>query len=615
MYGLLAVFGPTASNWEATAAASALNATANQVAVFSVERGDARVLCSSPNALHARSLSLKVQNLRLILDGYLLTASSSAVSQRDHLGRFSEVLISDGLDAALETVVAGAFHLAILDEVHGHHALVSDSFGSIPLYVSLATRGICASTNPVTLRSAPNANLAPDWVGVASWALVGYTIGRRFLSESIEIAPPGAVIEWDAVHERSTIRQVQSTRAHPGSYVPAVEEIGALLRQACNRIATLDGSVGHLQSGGMDSRAILASWPRNSLPRCFTYGRPDSAEVQVARMVADCKGAQLSYCRSTPAKVAAALEPMFQGNGLFVYPDRFLVAQQMAAEDLQVAVDGYLGDVYLGGTYYSNDKYFPPWVVLPRLLARLVDQSVAKLGLEVIVEALYSEICDLSDPSELLGFVSKDFLHILDQKREDVLQDIHDELVRLWPDNDSISLLFRDFLVANRGRHAIAQQAVMCRQHVAVRFPFTNDFPLLRALLQLPPEMTAYRRYYIRLFRKCFPEFASIPYDSTMLPLARSPLSHKWSSILSSRGLRIPYVTGARTSRVRPIDWNTWIREDADIRELIRISLQRAGIDNGSRTRQELENVARGRRSAGGKLLHVAAAARWAVQC
>jgi hypothetical protein len=286
-------------------------------------------------------------------------------------------------------------------------------------------------------------------------------------------------------------------------------------------------------------------------------------------------------------------------------------AKKMAADGFQTALDGFLGDVLLGGTYYTSDKYFSAKSKYLRYFTQFVDQTVSRVGMDVIVEALYQEILELWDNHDLEKYLIDDFIAMIDREKGNILQDIYEELNRLRPDNDSCAILFRNFKLLNRGFHAIVQQGVMSRQHIQVFYPFTNDFNLLEQLLKIRPTVTAYRKHYIRLFRKNFKHYADIPISSSMLPIRKAPFFHKLSEILMKKNASFPMLTGKKVGVNYNYNlWHSWLRESALLRD------KAAGIlcENGIGTnhiQETLENIRNNSEIGSGKLFHLAGIARW----
>jgi len=200
---------------------------------------------------------------------------------------------------------------------------------------------------------------------------------------------------------------------------------------------------------------------------------------------------------------------------------------------------------------------------------------------------------------------------MLKKAKIDILEDIYHELLRLRPKNDSLSILYRNFLMANRLIHAIVQQGVMCRQFVNVAYPFTNDFDFLQLILKARPEIVADRHFYIKLYRRHYPRYAAIPWGISQLPLKRSPFSHKLSEKMIKNGLFVPGLTGNFGGRsLSENNWQRWLYESASLREELIRGFDIGGIASANikHTMMMIEN---GEKRGNGKLMHLSAIGRW----
>jgi hypothetical protein len=213
---------------------------------------------------------------------------------------------------------------------------------------------------------------------------------------------------------------------------------------------------------------------------------------------------------------------------------------------------------------------------------------------------------------ELPQLLDADVVSHLRGARRDIVADIRSSLEYLRSPDDSTALTFRNFLVAARGLHAIGLQAVMCRAHLEVYFPFTNDVPLLSLLLSVPPSRLAYRRMYIELFRRRYPAFAELPIDSSGLPLRRGPLAHKWSVLLRDAGIVPPGLRSVVPAQhVRPINWGGWMKESANLRQRLIGYFADSPLIDRAKLHVLADRLGRGENLGGGKLPQLAALSRW----
>lgn len=548
----------------------------------------------------------------LIVDGYVVYDEPTCLTGPSALSKLLSKSAEHGLEPALSEISAGSFNLAYANPRTGEYAVASDIVGSIPLFFAKIDDGCVVATNPLVILATGLITKTIDWTACASWVYLGHPIGSRHILRDIQAFPSCTVLYWEKSGPRLVALGGAPTRVVPNLAFGNPAEMAELARAACRRVASIPGSVGHLQSAGMDSRLILAAWPRGYNPPCFTYGRPNSTELPIAARVAETRGSSFTHHWPSGDVVADALDSIFASNGLMVYPDRYLIAKRIARSGHNNVVDGYLGDVLLGGTYFGCDRHFSQLSRLARLATLYVDQSVSRIGLDRIASTLLEDISEVDNLAASLGFLSGDFMRELQEGRSNLLEDIHRECQRLAPENDSLGILYRNFLMQNRSRHAIAQQGVMCRQFVHVLYPFTNDRAFLSACLRLRPSVLAYRRFYIQLFKQFFPEYARIPYGETMVELRRAPFIHGLHKLMSRflSKASLPDYLGLSTA-VSANNWSLWLRDSTLLREKLSSDLAKAGIVNEAKLQNYLSRVRDGGSVAGGKIFHVASIARW----
>lgn len=544
--------------------------------------------------------------VQVCIDGYLLVDSIAPERGQDaHLAAFARNVETHDITHALQSVVYGSFVL-IAAHADGRVAAVTDTLGTIPLYVAEVEDGFIVSTNPVLLAGCAGVDRTPDRTGLASWALVGYTVGSRYLVRGIQMVPVASIFERNPdgrLEQRST--PVTPFRHEPDPRLN-LDDLVAAFRQSCSRLAALDEPTAHLQSAGMDSRFILASWPAGLPLPCYGYGDPDSSEVRVARQLAAVRGSTYRHSAPDGDAVAAVLDEIFAANGLLVYPDRYLISATMAGDGYRRVLDGFAGGFMLGGAFYK-----PPRSVggtLAHALGRIRNRPIGSLNLDEMTQTVYDAIGELPNPAVLDGIVSDDYLAELDDSRQGILSDIHAELERLWPESVSAAMLVHNFTISNRSAHGVSQQGVMSRRALVAGYPFSSDTDFLKLTLRIPPERAAFKRLYIELFRAHYPAYADVPLGDSLIPARRPAQLHKLSGLLVRRGLHVPGVSGRG---YRPANnWQRWLRESPALRDGLAASLRSGGIDAPGLD-AAMSSLGTGARGGFGKLMHLAAIGRW----
>lgn len=557
----------------------------------------------------------KDRQVVVYIDGYLYTSNASRnASRSEQAAAFADACRRDGYEAAIRSITGGTFNLAVVDLSGSCIHLTTDHAGTLPLYHSPVEGGWLLSTNPVALARSGIINLEPDLTAMAQMAYIGYTIGDRFLIKGIRVVPPFTSFHWDSGSKKGRLKENDDSPWNivPEGDGPSADMLVDALVESCRRIEIFDPRPAHMQSSGKDSRIILASWPEGYDPPCYTYGDIDSHEVGIARSVAEQRGSSWTHVWLDGDGVAPDLDGIFSRVGMIVFPDRLLAARRIWSDGFSGVLDGYLGGVTQGGSYLGGDRYFGLLPKLARYLTKFVDQKVSGIGKDRIADALFDSVLEIREDRVFHEYLRKDFVALLRAEWPNMLEDIRCEVDRCVPANDSLGGLWNRFILGTRGLHAICQQMAIVRSHIDVYCPFSGDVEYHRMQWRIPPHRSSYRRIYIEMYRRRFPEFGRIPYGASLIPLTRSATSHQWSKYLMSRGVSIPGVTGNPKGRERDANsWGKWLHQSASMRDTALGFLREGGIldeESGTRT---LDAVRLGAKKEGGKLFHFAGISKW----
>jgi hypothetical protein len=557
----------------------------------------------------------KDQQLLVCLDGYIVTDSVGENGGLDRqLESLAEMFRTRGIADSIKYIAAGSYTMFVVDLSRGACHVLGDQVGSLPLYLAAEDGGYVVSTNPVALARVSACDRTFDQTACAEWALIGYAIGDRYPLKGIRTLKTGRMFTWDLTSSNYQISAVPDTIWNTPllENKPRLADIAEQFGQAIRRIAAIDPHPANLQSAGMDSRLILASWPRGYNPDCYTYGNPDAHEIGFARAIAHTRGSRWHHVWCEGDEASEYLDRMFALSGIIAWPDRYFAGVQMARDGHHGTLDGLSGDVTLGGSFYTFDRRFSRAGKMARYIGQLIDQPISRFGLDRIASELFDNITQAKNPAILREFTTADFVQAVLQERQNILSDIHRELSEDHAAGNSLAILWRNFLLRNRMPHMTVQQAVMCRAAVNVYSPFSNDRDFTRLLLGIRPQDTAFAKLYIRMYRKLFPAYARIPWGASMIPINRPAFNHKLSSILMSKRVHIPWLTGPVDSHPNdPNSWGLWLRQSARMRESGISSLRAAGILDEQNAAAAAAEIAAGRRLGGGKLFHFASIARW----
>ncbi len=547
----------------------------------------------------------------LALSGYLLVDSTLAASR--HLRLLLEGVERRGLEAALRDVVAGSFNLALVDGVRDQVLIANDLMASVALYYAQVPGGAIATTIPGLLRLGGLLPAELDWTGVAELIQFGHTIGDRYPIAGVRRLHAASILCWDGAAARLEVRATDRdpTRLPVEPSNSDLNRLADLVESACRRLTRLDGHMANLQSGGFDSRLVLAAWPRERSLPCYSYGPSDHVDVILGARLAKVRGSSFGHIPLSAGAVAEAFDDMALFGGAPVFPNRYLAARRLREDGFVAAVDGLMGDSLLGGTSFRHQHRFSRSGRYCKTIHRFVDGSVGRIGLDALTEIILDSYTDTSAEGWVSRHLSPAVAARLAAERTEIRQDVWHELNHLASDHDSATLLLRRFRMRSRSANYIRQQGIFTRRFVHVYYPFATDVPLLDAFFRVAPRVTAFHRNQIRMFRRRFPAFGEVPYAKSLLPLKRHSLVHQWGPWLYERGLRLPLLR-PRVAAVRQDhdEWHEWLQHSAPLRERAGDLLAKLGLAHPDHLQSKLEDIEHGRERGAGELVHLAALAQ-----
>lgn len=611
MYGLFAAFGTAARQLTRERALGAIATVAPaEVDFYTDGQSVSLALLNPPNRAEGASITWsRGGRLACALDGYVVTETAGdGAAQRRELARLVE---SNGVERALATLAAGSFNAAILDLDRGLFTVANDRVGSIPLYFAEVAGGCVVATAPALVTACGVVAREPDLTAIAELVFLGHTVGERYYVKGMRRLPPASILRWDDTSGRLDVAgtALSPFRLGPAEREPDVDQIAELTRAACRRLAGLSKKNALLLSGGMDSRLILAAWPDSARLPCYGYGPREFADVSFGRQVASVRGSRYTNVPLHGHEVSASIDEMLRLSGPPAFPPRYLAARRIGDDGLETALDGYAGDVLIGGSYYGSTEFLSRPERWLQAANRLGDRRVRQVGVDALTETLYASLLDRGATEWLARHADAEVAQALSAQRPAMLQDISAVLREIAPADGSVAVAIRDFKLMHKAQHSSLNQGVLCRRFVRVAYPLLCDHPLLEATWTIAPRHTAFRRLYVRLFRRHFPKYAAVPYASSLLPLRRSALAHRWAKTMRSYGVRLPLASPGVVQE-RYDEWNAWLQESASLRGRAIGLLTDLGLSGRARLEAAIEPIGAGAIKGSGDLFHVGAVAQ-----
>lgn len=546
--------------------------------------------------------------LQLALTGYLVCDRPGPPAS--HPQALLGMVHAHGLTRALGEIAAGSYVLATFDTKTGEVSVANDPMGTIAVFHAEVPGGAIITTIPSLLRLGGLLPAEPDWTAAAEMVYIGYTLSRRYMLAGSQRLPTASILRW--VPGRARLEMLGSghdpLRAPSDGLPPQVDEVGDLLERACRRLVGLGGRTASLLSGGMDSRLLLAAWPRELELPAYSYGPTDFADVAVARCAAAVRGSRFVHVPLPPDEVAANLDDIWRFAGPPSFPNRYLAARRIREDGYDSVLDGYLGGAFLGGEYYRYQRRLRRWGWLEEKLGRISDVPVRRVGLDALAEIIWTDIVDPVGDEWARAFLGPEAAARFAARKDEIRQDLWTDLRALASVHDSAARVLGYHLAMNRSAHYIAQQGMLCWRFVRPYFPLTNDVALMAALMRLRPRQVGQRRLQIRLFRRRYPAYAAVPYANSLVPVGRHPLVHVWGPTLRrlSGGWPRPAITGTAPDYD---EWDTWLRGSARLRDYTVTRLASLGMADARPLRAKMDEIAAGRERGAGELVHLASVA------
>ncbi len=321
---------------------------------------------------------------------------------------FRQALLDHVVDHGLTALgrMDGEFVIALWDGVNRQLRIINDRFGGLPFYQGASPAGFGFAGGVRGVLMAPGISADPDSEAIREAVTFGgYRLGDRTNVAGVKMLP-GATAMSVVGNRIATEKYWHWTDIPPVARRPLpelVEEIDRLFTRAVDRRLSGAARPGQTLSGGLDSRAILASAaPRTARWTAITFGVPG------------CDDARYGYEAARVANATWVFYPLYSGGrpdwllrrSSLVQPTDGLIdlVDLMHVDTLTVQVplidvhlSGYIGDLVSGPTfakvvdaesllfqmpYYGGELGFPLDVARARMADTVkgLDGAAARFG-------------------------------------------------------------------------------------------------------------------------------------------------------------------------------------------------------------------------------------------
>lgn len=320
---------------------------------------------------------------------WLMAAGSvidTAGSEDDDLKRLLEDLMNVGLDALSR--LDGQFVLVHYRPMEKVLSLVADPFGLIPLYYAqMGSRWYVSSSALAVARSV---HAKPDPLRTRAYILYGDSLSGTLWQEVQRVPPSTAVV---LSPNGASQFQYWSYEIDPDvarlSENQAVECLLESFEQSLSMSLARQQKIWVSLTGGMDSRTLIALAAHNNLPfKTYCHGPRDSRDVQIAETIFREFGWEYEYFPLPEnwgvQRVDWIARAVTQSDGVLdaLKMTRTIREQSLKAEQLQISLWGYGGEIYRGS--YWKQEFLRTGKSSQVNYDRLLDYRLHPLNPEVI---------------------------------------------------------------------------------------------------------------------------------------------------------------------------------------------------------------------------------------
>lgn len=535
---------------------------------------------------------IRAGSLQIAIDGHFVRAD------RLHLGRTAEEcqavgeLIRADLREFLANVQNGFFNLIVNDYERRETRICNDQFGALPLYIVREPGRLVFASTYAGLREQGLTDLRPDPVGTAQLYWFGYQLGNRTALSNVQLLPPGS--EWTIGWADGRV-QARKTIA-PATCQPSFSTIGELaehvvatMRSVAKRLHCDDVGVGIKVSGGMDSRLICGTWPDDAV-RTYTYGYPGSAEVRIARRLAQSLGMPHTFIPIEGDFFTRLHAPLFQLHGITEFFHQAALPA-MLNDGVQVVLDGLAGDVVLGGLTLK-----PAVARWRQALGLAPGAQEVPVSDEAMAEYIFRHIRVADEHYRPLVVEAQRELR---SAWDDILQDLVLEVRQAKSGFRSFAQIYGDVILRNRTRRYISLQGTLCRPQVEAVYPFMDrDFLALRGAI--PVEWAANKRLYIEVYSRHLPAIRRVPSLFSLMPFTAPQAMHYPGRVVrygaEQAGLKISYGTRNRAHpwAANGVQWARWLAFNEAFRDGAHRFMRPSTVFDESAFERDTRDLARG---------------------
>lgn len=428
----------------------------------------------------------------------------------------------------------GRFAFALYNSENHSLELVSDRYGYSPLYYCKKDNFLIFAPEIKAVVNNPYISETFDKTAVKEYFTFGYFIENKTWFNEIQCLDSGTILHIDkeGMKEKRYWFWNQIIPKDNPNYKDALEELGVLWKYSVeSRLQDKPKFLSSI-SGGLDSRAILAALPCHTRPaELFCYGEPHCPDRVIAQQASEVKRDILHQIDMDPTDwINKRKDCIWKTDGqLNLIHFHAAAFKEFFMQGQNVILDGFLGDLFLGGSYLKINKEKPIDTVFRKM------HTGNPLGLD-----------------------------------KDILREYLEGLLDKYKTKDEF------FLIHQRGRRFNILGVLWLDYFLEARLPFTCS-RLLQFIYSLPSKWRWKSRLYKDFLLKFYPEyFQAIPWKKTGLPVSISPAVSKGINLF--RFLYKNILNKGYKGDIPFCNYQKWFREENSQIIIKKILLQKKAL-------------------------------------
>jgi asparagine synthase (glutamine-hydrolysing) len=449
--------------------------------------------------------------------------------------------------------LSGSFIITIYDRSRQMVVLTTSRFGLYPTYLYCQNGLLIFAPEVKGVLHCSKVPRRLDETALAQYMRFQQVLGTRTFLQDVQLLPHASTLTFDLRTGACQIAPYWSFAEAPPeqthiTFAEAVEETTRLMRLAVKRRLRGNHRFGIYLSGGLDSRMILAAYPREQpRPTTLTFGIKDCRDVFYARQIATRAGTKHHFYEFRDGKwvkdYADLHLKLTEGFHTWVHLHG-INTLPLARREFDINLTGFVGDSNIGGTNLDSILGQSPddLAFLTRMFW-LLNQSHNWPG--------------LTESEERLLYTPAAYSRLAGLAFESLRQEMQAYLNYDYPRRGDF------FILAQSDLQHYTHYLTFTRSHLDVRYPYL-DYDLTDFLWSLPISFRENRRLLKASLSRLSFSLATVPNErDEFLPIDNDLIRNSHALIQRAKRRFNRHIYPLFHERFTlHSDYETWLRTD-----------------------------------------------------